>query len=165
MISLTIQFILSVPILLTVAGLVLVFGQDHPAGAWSDRHTTVATAISERQGHHVHYSSNEKKPSKGGKDCDEEKTAGVSIVQVNSHDDGAIIDSTVDIAVNETLTVEGTRKLLASPLTWLPAFAYLTTFGVELAIDSVMAGALFTLYNKHISGFTQTTAGYYTSIL
>lgn len=54
---------------------------------------------------------------------------------------------------------------MTDPLTWLPALAYLTTFGVELTIDSQMANILFTLFQKKRPGFTQTTAGYYTSIL
>jgi len=56
-------------------------------------------------------------------------------------------------------------KIIFNPLTWLPTLAYLTTFGVELTIDSKMADVLFVLYSKSLPGFTQTTAGYYTSIL
>jgi NNP family nitrate/nitrite transporter-like MFS transporter len=78
---------------------------------------------------------------------------------------GGNVQSTVDIAVNESLTIETALKILASPLTWLPALAYLTTFGLELVIDSQMANVLFALFGKRIKGFDQTTAGYYTSIL
>jgi len=43
--------IVPVPILLTVAALTLYFGQDHPAGSWSQRHRMPTTAIAVRQGH------------------------------------------------------------------------------------------------------------------
>jgi NNP family nitrate/nitrite transporter-like MFS transporter len=71
----------------------------------------------------------------------------------------------VDVAINEPLTLKTAVKILTNPLTWLPALAYLTTFGVELAIDSKFSDVLFTLFRKKRPGFTQTTAGYYTSIL
>ena len=71
----------------------------------------------------------------------------------------------MDVAINEPLTLKTTVKILTNPLTWLPALAYLTTFGVELAIDSQFAAVLFSLFSKRRPGFNQTTAGYYTSIL
>ena len=78
---------------------------------------------------------------------------------------GGNVQSTVDIAVNESLTIETTLKILANPLTWLPALAYLTTFGLELVVDAQMANVLFALFGKQIKGFDQTKAGYYTSVL
>jgi len=74
------------------------------------------------------------------------------------------VQSPVDVAVNESLTWKTALKICVNPLTWLPALAYLTTFGLELAIDGQMANILFSLFNKRIHGFDQTKAGYYTSI-
>lgn len=152
----------SVPILLVVAGLIFIFGTDHPAGKWSERHNTLATQIAVRQGRQIHYSDDEKVMEKK-ESGDNEKTV-VSLERVTDPDED-VVQSTVDIAVNETLTMNTTFRLLANPLTWLPALAYLTTFGIELAIDSSMSGILFNLFSKKRPGFTQTTAGYYTSIL
>jgi NNP family nitrate/nitrite transporter-like MFS transporter len=108
----------SVPILLFVAALTLLFGQDHPAGAWSERHSLPATAIAIAHGHHVHVDADEKfHQEKGLEDGD------VLVHPVE-------IESMLDVAVNESLTWPSAVSLLASPLTWLPALAYLTTFGL-----------------------------------
>ncbi|KAK7036042.1 Nitrate/nitrite transporter [Favolaschia claudopus] len=149
--------VVPVPILLTVAGLTLIFGQDHPAGAWSQRHTLPATAIAIARGHQVHRDADEKLSQ-------DKKAPEEGDVQVHSVNESGIVISTVDFAVNESLTFKTAMGILVSPLTWLPALAYLTTFGLELALDAQMENLLFTLFNKRISGFDQNKAGYYTSI-
>jgi len=148
----------SIPVLLSVAMLILIFGQDHPTGKWSNRHNIAASSLTEIQ------SANEKSV------CDPNKIAKVSR-------DAAIIIHpvkeevrdpqflSVDVTTNKSLTLNMMAQIIFSPLTWLPTLAYLTTFGVELTIDSKMADVLFVLYSKSLPGFTQTTAGYYTSIL
>lgn len=71
------------------------------------------------------------------------------------------VTSEVDVAVNTPITPQLVYAVLTNPLTWLPALAYLTTFGFELAIDSNLANILFAIYkSKH---FGQTKAGYITS--
>jgi len=45
--------VVPVPILLFVAVLTLVFGTDHPAGKWSERHTLRATAVAVAKGHEL----------------------------------------------------------------------------------------------------------------
>ena len=87
------------------------------------------------------------------------------VVQEVNADLDALVKSTVDVAVNESLTFKTAAKILMSPITWLPAFAYLTTFGLELAVDARMADVLYALFNKRVEGFDQTVAGYYTAIL
>jgi NNP family nitrate/nitrite transporter-like MFS transporter len=136
------------------------YGHDHPAGKWSQRHRTLATAIAIQQGHEVHLDSSEKTDSKtDAKNLE----AGVDVVAVDPEANYQV-QSTVDVAVNESLTFQTAFKICISPLTWLPAFAYLTTFGLELAIDAQMATILFSLFSKRIHEFDQTTAGYYTSV-
>ncbi|KAF8805920.1 putative high affinity nitrate transporter protein 2 [Phlegmacium glaucopus] len=151
--------IVPAPILLFVAGLTLIFGQDHPAGKWSERHCTPAAALSVQKRQETPSDHDEKHSEE--KDRKDLEGGLVSVEPVNP----ALVKSTLDIAVNESLTLKTALKILASPLTWLPALAYLTTFGVELAIDSKMADVLFALFKPKRPGFTQTTAGYYTSIL
>jgi len=146
--------------------LTLVFGQDHPAGKWSQRHTMPATAIAIAKGHQVHIDRNEETIALDAKTSEkglEKGNVEVRAVEVDE-EMGENVQSTVDIAVNESLTIETTLKILANPLTWLPALAYLTTFGLELVVDAQMANVLFALFGKQITGFDQTKAGYYTSI-
>ncbi|KAJ7909482.1 nitrate/nitrite porter [Mycena leptocephala] len=153
--------VVPVPILLTVAALTLIFGQDHPAGAWSERHTLPATAVAIAHGHHVHLDPDEvlRQESKDKKSSEE----GDAEVHPVDEEFGDVI-STVDFAVNESLTFKSGMEILTSPLTWLPALAYLTTFGLELALDAQMENVLFNLFSKKIGGFDQNRAGYYTSI-
>ena len=48
--------------------------------------------------------------------------------------------------------------ILTNHLTWLPALAYITTFGFELAVDASLANVLFGIYKSPTFG--QTKAGY-----
>lgn len=161
--------IVPAPILLFVAVLTFIFGQDHPAGKWSERHTLPVAALAAQQGHQIPNIQPEKSlksSSESSKDeKDPEANAAVTVRPAIADEDLALVKSTVDVAINEPLTLKTTVKILTNPLTWLPALAYLTTFGVELAIDSKFADVLFVLFSKRRPGFDQTTAGYYTSIL
>ncbi|KAJ7159435.1 nitrate/nitrite porter [Mycena filopes] len=139
--------IIPVPILLFVATVTLLYGQDHPAGAWSQRHTLQSTAIALANGHQGRLSRDQR-----------------SHKELKDTTTGGDVDSAVDFAVNETLTIQSGLKILTSPLTWLPALAYLTTFGLELVLDAQMANVLFNLFNKRTPGLNQKKAGYYTSI-
>ncbi|KAJ7719244.1 nitrate/nitrite porter [Mycena maculata] len=153
--------IVPVPILLSVAVIILVFGQDHPAGKWSQRHTLPATTIAIAHGHHVHIDADEKfRPESA-----DEKGLEASDVHVRPVGiDEEAIESTVDFAVNESLTFQSAATILVNPLTWLPALAYMTTFGLELTLDAQMENTLFGLFSTRIRGFGQDRAGYYTSI-
>jgi len=148
----------SVPVLLSIAVLVLIFGQDHPTGKWSNRHNIAASSFTETQ------SANEKSVCDSNKNAKASRDAAIIIhpVEVEVTDPQFL---SVDVATNKSLTFNMMAKIIFNPLTWLPTLAYLTTFGVELTIDSKMADVLFVLYSKSLPGFTQTTAGYYTSIL
>jgi len=130
------------------------FGQDHPTGKWSDRHNIAASSFTEIR------SANEKSAFDSKKVPKVSRDAAVIIHPVEEE-----VTDPQSPSVDESLTSNMMAKIMLSPLTWLPTLAYFTTFGVELTIDSKMADVLFVLYNKSLSGFTQTTAGYYTSIL
>ncbi|KAF9045791.1 MFS general substrate transporter [Hymenopellis radicata] len=99
-----------VPVLIFVAGITLLFGSDHPAGKWSQRHDAV-----------------ELPPRHAATD---------SIANVKK--DSTVVTE-VDVAINESLTRESAKEILINPLTYLPALAYMTTFGFELAVDSILA--------------------------
>jgi NNP family nitrate/nitrite transporter-like MFS transporter len=69
-----------------------------------------------------------------------------------------VYQSEVDVAVNERLTFKSTRDILLSPLTWLPALSYITTFGFELGIDANLSHVIYDIYKS--PNFGQTKAGY-----
>lgn len=141
----------------------LIFGKDHPAGKWSERHNIPATEIAAKQDHEAHYSSD--KPVNDKNNSDKERKDNVTVRVVDVSEEQELVQSTVDIAVNESLTWEAALRIVISPLTWLPALAYLTTFGLEIALDAKMADVLYGLFNNRINGFDQELAGYYTSVL
>ena len=96
-----------------------------------------------------------------------EKDKGLENVDTNQGQAGVVtrVDSVVENSVKASPTLVTYFGILTSPLTWLPPLAYMTTFGLELAIDSNMGNVLFALFNPKRADFTQTKAGYYTSIL
>ncbi|KAI6043495.1 major facilitator superfamily domain-containing protein [Pisolithus marmoratus] len=143
--------IVPVPCLLVIAIATLVFGTDHPAGRWSDRHKAIALAIKDKGPPSV---SLENKGDSRKKDGSDDVQVTVSPVQA--------LESELDFAVNEPVTWGLVAKVISRPLTWLPAFAYFTTFGYELAVDAYVAGILFNLYKSPTFG--QTKAGYVASI-
>ncbi|KAG6916079.1 hypothetical protein DXG01_008553 [Tephrocybe rancida] len=153
--------IIPVPSLIIVAILTLIYGQDHPAGKWADRQDLPAVSINEdlKKGLYIRQDLDKKKNEK-----DTEGQVTVRPVEDHDAEPDVVVQSTVDVAVNEALTLEAAVRIVTNPLTWLPALAYFTTFGLELAIDAQMADVLYTLFNKRISGFDQTQAGFYTSI-
>ncbi|KAI5984371.1 major facilitator superfamily domain-containing protein [Pisolithus marmoratus] len=142
--------IVPVPCLLTVAAATLIWGTDHPAGRWSDRHKAIAHGI--RVAGQLPVSlENEDDSTKKDDSSDIQVT--VSPVQVESE---------LDYAVNEPVTWALAVKIITRPLTWLPALAYLSAFGYELAMDANLANVLFSLYESPTFG--QTQAGYIASI-
>ena len=146
---------ISVPILLLIAGSIFIFGQDHPSGRWEERPNRDTVYI-------------EKDDLTSSFDFPN-KDKGLENARVNTHPvqevDVIPLNLTVDNAVKGSPNLVTYIKILTSPMTWLPPLAYMTTFGLELAIDSNMGNVLFSLFNKKRPGFTQTQAGYYTSIL
>lgn len=66
--------------------------------------------------------------------------------------------SELDYAVNEPVTWKLAFEVITTPLTWLPALGYFTTFGYELALDANLANVFLSLYKTH--SLDQTKAGY-----
>ncbi|KAF8698568.1 Major Facilitator Superfamily, partial [Rhizoctonia solani] len=146
-----------VPVLLSVAALTMIFGWDHPAGKWEDRHKLSAhTAVPE----HGPVMVQEKEVDE--KDFDKEKSQGVSVQVKEVSDAPNNIQSELDVAVNEPLTLKTAMAIVSNPLTWLPAIAYMTTFGFELAVDANLVNVLYGLYQSPTFG--QLEAGYITAI-
>lgn len=161
--------IVPVPILIGTAILTLVFGTDHPAGKWAERHNIPAVAISAPVAERVSGEKDIGDMDKEGQShvavlpVDESRKYPTLVVPISSapeSDDRFFVDITseVDVAVNQVLTWKSASDILFSPLTWLPALAYFTTFGFELAVDANLANILFGLYKSPTFG--QTKAGY-----
>ncbi|KAG1736105.1 major facilitator superfamily domain-containing protein [Suillus paluster] len=147
--------IVPVPILLSVAVATLIFGTDHPAGKWSDRHKVVAPAF---DGQAITNSNNTNTKFGGHFETGDEKNIQVTISAISDEN----IVSELDTAVNKPVTLNLAYEVISNPLTWLPSLAYMTTFGYELAIDANLANVLFTLLKSPTFG--QTKAGYIAGI-
>ncbi|KAH9930973.1 uncharacterized protein B0H18DRAFT_952970 [Fomitopsis serialis] len=80
------------------------------------------------------------------KRTDKEKQASadvdVSPVDTANPDAVGVVTSSVDVAVNQPVTMAVVKETTLSPLTWLPSLAYLTTFGFELAVDANLSNVL-----------------------
>ena len=151
--------IVPVPILLFVAALVMIFGTDCPAGKWSQRHETPATAIAIARGHQMNISAD--------KQSDEKDTEGgaVSTVAAAEVGDAAAANAVeVDLAVNEPLTFKTALIVLAAPQTWLAALSYFTTFGLELAIDANVINILYAIYKGAPQKYSLVKCGYLTAV-
>jgi MFS transporter, NNP family, nitrate/nitrite transporter len=123
-------------VLLTVAALTLIFGQDHPAGKWSQRHLTPATAAAIKAGYEVKLDEDEirrmeeKKQEEEGErqeirevtgDEEEEEKVPSRGMTTTGLNESKIVE--LDVMVNEPLTWKTAGKILLDPLTWLPALA------------------------------------------
>jgi NNP family nitrate/nitrite transporter-like MFS transporter len=140
------------PVLIFVAITILFFGRDHPAGKWSERNNLPSGAG-------VAEDWNDGDIEKRKHDAKNKSEDSVQIT-VRSVD-----ESSVDIAVNKSLTVHDSIAIFTNPVTWLPALAYMSTLGVELMIESKITDVLFNLFHSKIPGFDQRKAGYYTCTL
>ncbi|KAL4079388.1 major facilitator superfamily domain-containing protein [Scleroderma citrinum] len=166
--------IVPVPFLLLLATAIMVFGTDHPAGKWCDRHKAIAHRRGGPESDYIPEDEKAYATPDESKD-DPEKKGGLADVQVTvapakdlsssssfTTNDLSNMVSQLDYAVNEPLTLGLALKVASTPLTWLPALAYFTTFGYELALDANLANVFLSLYKSKTFG--QTKAGYLASI-
>lgn len=163
--------IVPVPILVSVAVVTLLFGQDHPAGKWRDRgNTPAAKALAQAQARTeqntnqpMQYESEKSNITKSEKDLEGGTTASVHPASDSDSPDSE--EPSITVSTPAPLTFHALIHILLSSTTWLVALSYMTTFGLELALDGQMANILFGLFGTRVAGFDQTKAGYYTSIL
>ena len=66
--------------------------------------------------------------------------------------------SGLDYAVSQPLTLGLAWNVASTPLTWLPALAYFTTLGYQLAVDANLAEVLVSLNES--TPIDSTKAGY-----
>jgi len=70
--------------------------------------------------------------------------------------------SGLDYAVSQPLTLGLAWNVVSTPLTWLPALAYFTTLGYQLAVDANLAEVLVSLNES--TPIDSTKAGYLASV-
>ncbi|KAI0338848.1 nitrate transporter [Trametopsis cervina] len=150
--------IVPVPVLITVAIVTLIFGTDHPDGKWS-----------EREGSSGNKSLSDPEASSGTYEGADSGHAGEKARRSVSlgEESGKQSDTLPELKgsdVNVGHTLAALYSVAANPVTWLPALAYLTSFGFELAMDANLSNVLFGLYHPTNSSFGQTTSGYIASI-
>ncbi|KAH9931316.1 major facilitator superfamily domain-containing protein [Fomitopsis serialis] len=154
--------IVPVPVLLTVAALTLIFGTDHPNGKWEDRFARPSPSFQE-DANVIEDSSSAGNASSNLKDVEAGERGRRRLPVSPANPDAAgVVTSSVDVAVNQPVTMAVVKETTLSPLTWLPSFAYLTTFGFELAVDANLSNVLFSMYQSKTFG--QTKAGYIAAI-
>ncbi|GJE85170.1 nitrate transporter [Phanerochaete sordida] len=155
--------IVPVPILFFVALLTLLVGTDHPNGKWADRHKVPmalphdgAADGSSRASGDIEVA--ERKVEAPTEKIEREKDpVNVEVASVMPSRPASVRQDSVP------LTWKLAMDVVLNPLTWLPALAYMSSFGYELAIDANLANVYFGLYNK-TKGFGQTRCGYIASI-
>ncbi|KAI9569845.1 major facilitator superfamily domain-containing protein [Boletus coccyginus] len=151
--------IVPVPFLLLAATALMVFGTDHPAGRWCDRHKAIAHGHGGPEAHSPADSDEKVYGTVDESKDDLEKKGGQADIQVTVApvQDSNMV-SELEYAVNEPLTPRLALKVASTPLTWLPALAYFTTLGYELAMNTNLANILLSLFKSNTFGTTQ--AGY-----
>ncbi|CDK24714.1 unnamed protein product [Kuraishia capsulata CBS 1993] len=140
-------------ILVFVAALVILFGQDCPEGKWSKRKdilgigidNTLVTVVSVRS---------------------DQKTSKRIVSQVTPGDSASAENVAVDelIMADEIIedpTLLGALKTSFSYRTMLTALCYLCTFGGELAIEAILSG----LYSQKSPKWSQSLAGDWGSMM
>lgn len=153
---------LPVPCLLLVAGMILLFGKDHPAGKWSQRHQFSGTAIAIAQGEKVELDSSERAQyERRAADSEKAPAKGAHFREANPADEGKRV-ATVDTAQAEPMTFKRLMVILSDPRVWMCIMCYLLTFGLETALDAALPGLITTLFQSRT--FTAIDAAYAASL-
>lgn len=157
--------VVPVPLLLVSAAVIMIFGKDHPAGKWSQRHQLAGTAYEVAAGREVHLDHGEireqermRQDSGGEEGAAPSSSPGSNEKMVTSlapakgadfsdSQPGQKYDQ-VDTAVSEPLTPKVALKVLADLRVWLCAVSYLLSFGLETAMDAALPQLLFGLFGS-----------------
>lgn len=134
-----------VPCLLLVAGMILLFGKDHPAGKWSMRHQFSGTAVAVAQGEKVTLDADEVAEQNRAATDRAEKAAPAKGVEFRPEAQPDTV-ATIDTAQSEPLTAKTLGKILLDLRVWMCFMSYLLTFGLETAMDAALPGLLTTLF-------------------
>ncbi|KAK0522091.1 hypothetical protein OC834_006410 [Tilletia horrida] len=134
-----------VPMLFLVAAMCLLLGKDCPQGPWSARHRTEGTAIEVARGEMPHLDASERRALDSAQPSNNEKaiSKGADFADVPRADLYAM-----DTAVAEPVTLSVLGKVLVDARVWLVALSYMTTFGLETAMDAALPGLILGLFQS-----------------
>lgn len=153
---------LPVPCLLLVAGMILLFGKDHPAGKWSQRHQFSGTAVAIAQGEHVQLDSSERAQyERRAVDTEKAPAKGANFRELDPAKEGKRV-ATVDTAQPEPVTLQRLLIILSDPRVWMCIMCYFLTFGLETSMDAALPGLITTLFQSKT--FTSIDAAYAASM-
>lgn len=151
--------VLPVPLLFTVAAMIMLLGKDHPAGKWSQRHQLPGTAMEVARGEEVHLDASEARAYEQQAASRSEKGA------AKGHDFREVTDekqvTKMDTAVSEPLTMKSFITVISDLRVWMVALSYMMTFGLETALDAALPNLLFNLFQSPT--FTVADAAYIAS--
>ncbi|KAK0555405.1 hypothetical protein OC845_000277 [Tilletia horrida] len=136
--------VVPVPMLLLIAALCMLLGKDCPQGPWSARHRTEGTAIEVARGEMPHLDASERRAMDAAQPSTTEKaiSKGADFSDIPRSQDLYALDT----AVAEPVTLAVLGKVLTDPRVWLVALSYMTTFGLETAMDAALPGLILTLF-------------------
>ncbi|EST08075.1 Major facilitator superfamily [Kalmanozyma brasiliensis GHG001] len=139
---------LPVPALLLVAGMILLFGKDHPAGKWSQRHQFQGTAVAIAQGEKIELDASERAEyERAAGDREKGPAKGANFREVTPAEAAKHVEA-VDTAQSEPMTFKRLMVILVDPRVWMCFMCYLLTFGLETAMDAALPGLLVTLFQS-----------------
>lgn len=154
--------VVPVPMLFVIAAAILMFGKDHPAGKWSQRHQMAGTAYEVAAGREVHLDHaeireqermRERQGGEGGQGAteassNEKMLTSAAPAKTSDFADlapGRKLDE-VDTAVSEPLTLTTAAKVLTDLRVLMVAVSYLLSFGLETALDAALPQLLYALF-------------------
>ncbi|PWZ01234.1 MFS general substrate transporter [Testicularia cyperi] len=140
--------IVPVPCLLFVAGLILLFGKDHPAGKWSQRHQLDGTAIAIAQGEEVKLDSAEMAHYQQQQNDREKAPVKTSDFRMPEPSQETKVVPAMETAQSEPLTMRALLDILSNLRVWMCIVSYCLTFGLETAMDAALPGLMTTLFKS-----------------
>lgn len=148
--------IVPVPLLFLTSGTIMLFGRDHPAGKWSQRHQLAGTAYEVAAGREVHLDASEireqdrMRGNASGEEAHSSDEKVLTSAPVKTSDfremqPGQKLD-VVDTAVSEPLTPRTALQVLMDLRVWMCAISYFLSFGLETAMDAALPQLLYGLF-------------------
>jgi NNP family nitrate/nitrite transporter-like MFS transporter len=158
--------VLPVPLLFVVAALILLLGRDHPAGKWSQRHQLAGTAMAVAAGREVHLDAREIREQErmrenAGAEGGRSEKVRASAKGQDFFESGIKADA-VDTAQSEPLTPKSALAVASDLRVWMTALCYMTSFGLETALDAALPQLLYGLFGG--PNFTVADAAYAASM-
>ncbi|CAO1635544.1 unnamed protein product [Parajaminaea phylloscopi] len=155
--------VVPVPLIIVTVAAILIFGRDHPAGKWSQRHQLAGTALEVAAGREVHLDASEIRDQERMRQASsgmERGTANEKIMtsaapakvsDFREQQPGTTPDA-IDTAVSEPLTPRTALAVAMDLRVWMVVVSYFLSFGLETAMDAALPQLLYGLFaSTHFS--------------